>query len=93
MIIKDVALNFPKRMEGDREIATIYYTDGCYSIFDEVGEEHLFDKDGVEMDIEEDSTWDDDEVSSEKDGIVDLHRLGCEEEEEAEEGPIRPKKK
>jgi len=81
-------------MEGDREIAKIIYTNGDYSIFDEVGEEHLFNASGVEMDLEEDPSWSDgDDMSSADDGVVNLHRIGCEEEEEAEEGPIRRKKK
>jgi len=46
-------------MEGDLEIQKIIYTNGWYSLFDEVGEEHLYDNSGNEQDVQEDQEWED----------------------------------
>lgn len=46
-------------MEGDLEIQKIIYTNGWYSTFDEVGEEHLFNEHHQEQDVEEDVEWED----------------------------------
>lgn len=44
-------------MEGDHEIQKIIYTDGFYSLFTEDGEEHLYNHEGVEVELEDDPEW------------------------------------
>ncbi len=60
-------------MEGEHEIAYIQYTDGFKSVFDEVGEEHLYNPQGEEVSIETDESWEDGErVEILDDDVQDL---------------------
>jgi len=86
-------------MEGDKEIAKIIYTDGCYSLFDAMGEEHLYARDGTELPIDDDPEWeDDDEIIDEDDADLagSMHCLedstGFEMEEETPKTSKKQKK-
>ena len=59
-------------MEGDHEIAKIIYTDGWYSIFDDAGDEHLYDNMDEEHSLENDPDWELLDSSDEEDREVIL---------------------
>jgi len=60
-------------MEGDKEIEKIIYTDGSYSLFDDYGEEHLFNPDGQEIPLEDDPEWEDDMDQEEEEDLEDMN--------------------